>query len=127
MRRTIGIVRDGKYYDLEKGESPEKEEIRSSAYVQDDTMSPLKHLVSGKIFDSKSAYLKECKKLGLDVIGNDLLSKENQARPDKITDSLILDKIEKAESIYNDPTKYRARQEENFRRLERRGELINGH
>jgi len=126
MRRLVGIIRNGKYYNLEKGESPEKEEIGSSAYVQDDTMSPLKHLVSGKMFDSKSAYIKECKKLGLNIIGNDLLSKENQARPDKITDSMILDKIEKAESIYNDPTKYRARQEENFRRLERRGELING-
>jgi hypothetical protein len=89
-------------------------------FVQGDTFStPLKHPVSEKMFDSKSAYLRETKALGLDVIGNDLLSKKPRQVKDKITDAVIMDKIEKAESILNDPIKREWRARENQERYER--------
>jgi hypothetical protein len=123
MGRLIGLIRNGKYITAQR---VTESHSNSAPFIHDDSMPPLRHLVSGQIFDSKSAYLRECDRLGLQVVGNDLLSKEKHQVKERVTEQVILDKIEKAESICSDPSKLRARQEENFRRLERYKDSISG-
>lgn len=95
--------------------------------VHNDTMPALRHPVTGKMYDSKSEYIKECNRLGLEIIGNELLSEKGSKvhnLKDPLTDEVIIDKIHKAESIFDDPTKLRARQNENLERLERWRNLV---
>jgi hypothetical protein len=93
--------------------------------VKGDTFkTPLRHPVTGKVYDSESQYMRATKREGCEVVGNDLLSKKKQVLQEKITDAVIMDRIERAEAIASDPTKFRARQNENMERLERRKELL---
>jgi len=94
-------------------------------FVHPDTLKAgLRHPVTGEITESVSRYNQINKKLGLEVVGNDLLSQKPRRFTDKVDDKRVLDAIYKAESIYSDPTKYRARQNENMERLERYRRLI---
>lgn len=97
-----------------------------SAYVQDDTMAPLAHPVTREMYDSRGKYIKDTRRMGLTICGNELQSQRKRTLQNKITDEVVLDRIHKAESIYNDPTKYRARINENLERLDRWNKLING-
>lgn len=92
--------------------------------MHQDTMEALRHPVTGEILESKSAWNRVNRERGLTVVGNDLQSERKQELKEKITEDLILDRIEKAESIYFDPSKMRAREEENYRRIERAEKLL---
>lgn len=113
---------DGKIVEVGKKEATSES---LSPFVQDDTLkAPLRHPVTGRHYDSLSAYMRTNKRLGLEVVGNDLLSKKQDNKPERITDALVMDKIEKAESILSDPSKRRHYEERCLERLARREELI---
>ncbi len=94
-----------------------------SNMVIDDSMTKLTHPVTGEVVASKTRWSQINKELKLDVVGNDI-PKYRHRIPDKITDDLILDKIQKAESIVGDPSKLREFYNRNEERLERRRILI---
>ncbi len=99
---------------------------QKSAYVRGDSIPDLKHPVTGEIIDSRSKWNAINKAHGLEVVGNDLLSKKKHQLQEKITDSRIMNAIEKAEATYSDPSKFRAAQNESRERLERRQRLLYG-
>lgn len=94
-----------------------------AAYVHSDYIPNLKHPVTGKVFDSKSEYIKYTKSMGSEVVGNDFVGADRGGPKDKITEAVVMDKIHKAEAILSCPDKYRERQHENLQRLERFKEL----
>jgi hypothetical protein len=94
------------------------------AVHQDTLKQPIRDLVTGKMHDSTSAYLREVRSRGDEVVGNDLMSRRPQQLKEHITESMVMDRIERAESIQADPAKFRARQNENLERLERRKKLL---
>ncbi len=122
MPRKTYVWKNGEFVEINK-------EIKENVtpFVQDDTIAPLRNLANDKIYDSKSRYLKDLKKDGLEVVGNDLLSRKRHNFKEKITDEIIIDRIQKAESILHDPTKRRAYENmqreryENMQRLLKRG------
>lgn len=118
--RKLYVVRDGKIVELTASAPGEV----SAPFVQQDTMDPLRHPISGRIYDSKSEYMKETRAHGCEVVGNELLSQKPRRTKEVITEKVVLDRIERAEAILNDPSKYRARVEENYRRLERREKYL---
>jgi hypothetical protein len=120
--RKLFVSRNGKIVELTASAPGQV----SAPYVQQDTMDPLRHPISGKVYDSKSQFNAETRASGCVCVGNELLSKKPQNRKEVITEKMVLDRIERAESIINDPSKYRARVEDNYRRLERREKLLNG-
>lgn len=116
-------VIDGETIRIDK---PEQQES-PSAFVIDDTFStPLRHPVTGEIYDSYSNYMKTNKRLNLDVVGNDLLSKRRDNKREVITESMVMDKMAKAESIISDPAKYREYRNMNERLFERNEKLLKG-
>lgn len=123
MRKLIAIIDKDGFKNVE-GMQIERSENKSAAVHQDSMNSPLQSPITGHIYESKSAYMKHVKRHGCEVVGNDLLSNKKRDLPDRVNDKVILDRIEKAESIYSDPTKMRARQNENHERLERYGKLV---
>lgn len=112
MTRKLYVMREGKLVEIGSRESEPQ-----SHFVIGDEMAPLKNPVTGEIFTSKRAYIKDCQARGLEIAGNDLQSERKHKTPDILTDAKIMDAIERAESICNDSSKFRARQEENLRRL----------
>lgn len=125
---------DGVYswYDKVTGEKldPEsltKHDLDEPSFVQQDTLKQeLRHPVTGVIMNSLSAWNRVNKELGLECVGNDLLSKKKRTVQDKVTDEMILDRIEKAESILSDPAKKRAYDNQQLERLERHNKMFNG-
>lgn len=110
------------WYDKETGV---KEGV--SAAIHPDTMKQeLRHPVSGEKIDSMTKWNRTNEKLGLECVGNDLLSKKKRTVADKVTDEMILDRIEKAESILSDPAKKRAYDNEQLERLARHEKMFNG-
>ena len=122
MARTI-YKYDEKLGKMVEVYNSERVEVDAPYVIQDTLRDPLWHPVTEKIYDSTSAYMRDTKALGLDVVGNDLLSKRPRQVKDKITDAVIMDKIEKAESIVNDPIKREWRARENEARYERAKKL----
>lgn len=93
-----------------------------TAAVIDDTMDPLKHPVTGKVYDSKRRYLADTKRMGYEVVGNDLLSRQKRELPERITESKVIDACHRAEAIQSDPCKlngWRNRQIELAGQMER--------
>jgi hypothetical protein len=123
MARITYVFRNGRFVELGK-EGQAKDPVAPA--VIGDEMDPIKHPVTEEIIDSKSKYHRVNKSLGLEVVGNDLLSQRPQHLKEKITDEVILDRIEKAEAILSDPSKMRAREHENHERLERAEKLMYG-
>lgn len=121
MTRKLYVMRDLKLVEVGGDIQPSQ-----TPFIHDDSMPPLRHLVSGKVFDSKAQYLAECRKHNVSVVGNDLLSKQKHELPDRLTDAKVMDAVHKAESIMSDPSKLRARMNENLAILERRERLLNG-
>lgn len=121
MARALYRFINGEFVEVYNTEKVEAE----APFVQQDTLSsPLRNPVTGKIHDSKSNYLKECDRLGLEVVGNDLMSKKPDMRPDKFTEELIMDRIERAEAILSDPAKRNEREYMNERLRERNERLL---
>jgi len=87
---------------------------------QDTLKAPLRDMssVEGKVYESKSQYLRAVKKKGFEVVGNDLQSEKQHTPPEKITEAMVMDKIAKAEAIVSDPTKRRAYENERIERQE---------
>lgn len=48
------------------GEAP-----RQATYVRPDGMDPIQSMVSGKMHDSRSAYYREVRQAGCEIVGND--------------------------------------------------------
>lgn len=119
MPRRLYVWRDGKFIELGREVAESK-----SASVHQDTITALKHPVTGKVYESKSAYLKDLKRDGLSVVGNDLLSKKKQVIADRVTEEMIMDKIERAESIVSDPFKLSQERSRNLQLLEQRERLL---
>lgn len=120
-----------RYYQMIDGKLTqlviEPTEIPDCPSVIGDTLDkPIKNLVNDKMYDSKSAYLKDVKRMGLEVVGNDLLSGKQRRVKDSLTEDVVLDRIQRAESIVNDPSKLRARRERDMETLHLRERLLSG-
>ncbi len=76
-----------------------------SAAVLDDTIPAIKHPATGEFFESRSAYMRENKRLGLTVVGNDFLGQRGPGPTDKVTEPKIMEAIQKAEAIQSDPAR----------------------
>lgn len=50
---------------------PNYYESNRAHYVQQDTMEPLRHPSTGEVYESKSAFRRQTKALGLEEVGND--------------------------------------------------------
>lgn len=123
MGRRLWVVRDGELMEVAEESASEVE----APFIIDDTMGPIRSMANGRVYDSKSRYMQSIRDRGLEVVGNDLLSKKPRNIPDKITEKVILDKIEKAEATMSDPTKWRAHQNRNMELRERAERLLNGY
>lgn len=120
MARKTYVSRNGKFVEQRK------QVRKEGVFVHQDTMAPLKHPVTEKIFDSRSAYESENRRLGLKVVGNDLLSQRPRTVKDRLSDEQILDGIEQAEATVEDATKWRAHQNINIERFENHQRILNG-
>lgn len=124
MARRSWAYRDGKLVEITPEATAKVHSVR-----QDTLKAPLRHPVTGEVTDSTSRYMKITDELGLEVVGNDLLSNKPAKPADKrFTDEMIMDKQEKAESIVSDPTKFREYQNRQHELMERNEKLMrNGH
>lgn len=135
MARQLFRFVDGEFKEVSGSESAPVD----APFVHDDTLkAPIRDMTfrerdedgndtgKRKYYDSASTYRKDMAAKGYEILGNDLQSRSSDRRPEKITESIVLDKIQKAESILNDPSKFRARMNENMERLARRESLIRG-
>lgn len=121
MARAVFAFRDGKLVEIYNDDAPKEP---SSAYIQQDTLDrPLRNPVDGKLYDSKSAYLRSLPD-GYRVIGNEKLSKLPRNTPEKITEAKIMDAQLRAESILGDPAKHRAYHNMNMALYERNQKLL---
>ena len=93
-------MRDGKAVEITKPRSSEAHAVHGDTII-----GGIRDLTTGKVYDSKSAYLKNLAARGLHVVGNDLESSRNVRLEEKVTDDIILDRIERAEAIESDPDK----------------------
>lgn len=108
-------------YD-EKGNA--KEPI--APFIHQDTMDPLTHPVTGEVIDSRCQWERINERHGLECVGNELLSEKPRRCEEKVTDAVVMDRIYRAEAIFDDPSKRRAREYENLERRARVERLING-
>lgn len=125
MGKTVYMHVDGVLQEVFNSEAP----VVDAPFVHQDSFKPgmvLRHPKTGELVDNHSRWNQINREHGLRCVGNDLMSKQPDRRPDFVTDSVILDGIERAESIYSDPSKFRARQNENMERLERYERLVHG-
>lgn len=85
------------------------EEAKAHFVHQDTLETPLKDLVTWKMYDSKSALLDAYKQRGSRVVGNDWVGDTKPTGPaDTITDAKIMEAVHKAEAIQRDPARRRA-------------------
>lgn len=106
-RKLIGYIRDGVYY--KSGEHP-RSSSRSHSISQDTLATPLRHPVTGKMYDSKSALLRSYKEgeIKYNVIGNELMSEQPERLSKGLRDDQIVDAVDYAESVLSDSSKHRA-------------------
>ena len=121
VSRKVFVYRDGKFVEVYNSEPENK-----SAYVHGDEIPPLRHPTTGEIFTSASKMQRRTQELGMVTVGNELQSSKPTVLQDKITEALVMDRIEKAESILNDSSKFRVVQERNKERLYKMERLLNG-
>lgn len=102
MTRKLYKKVDGEWRWFDLDEKPDE----TPFFIQGDTLDkPLKHPVTGKMYDSRSEYLKATKALGLEVVGDEKLSQRPRNLKENITDDKIIDAIQRAEAIQSDPFK----------------------
>jgi hypothetical protein len=97
-----------------------------SPAVHQDSMNPLKHPVTGELVDSKTRWNQINKNHGLQVVGNDLLSKQPRRTKDRLTDERIKTAMERAEAIHSDPAKLNEHRNMNALLAERNERLLRG-
>lgn len=122
MTHRTYAMRNGEIVELRK-----KVELSQplAPFVQDDTLAkPIKNLVTGKMYDSASAYKESVKNAGCSIVGNDWVGKTPGRPTNEIPERVIMDKIEKAESIISDPAKLRAHHNMNLERMERQARAM---
>lgn len=99
-----------------------RQAVPVAPYVHQDTMAPLKNLATGKIHDSKSAYLEDAANAGCRVIGNDLVNSVATLPPDTITEEHETKAMERAEWLCETPNEMRNYKNEHIARIERMAE-----
>ena len=118
-----------RFYTIKNGELVELAQNKldvEAPNVCQDTIPPLKHPVTGEIVNSRSEWNRINKLRGLECVGNDLLSHKSSNIPDRITDAVIMDKMEQAEAILSDPARRRAFHNMNLVLAERNERLLRG-
>lgn len=110
-------MRDGECVEI--GER--RPQSTDAPFVQNDTLEkPLRDLVTGKMYDSKSALLSAYKARGSRVVGNDWVNSEPKNEvPDRITEEKILEATEKALAIETNPDRRREKRSQERIELER--------
>lgn len=121
MARKTYVMRGGKLVEANPGQS-----ITLTPFIQSDELPGLRHPVTGKRYTSRSAYIKDTRAMGLEIVGNDLMSKQPDRRVANkpIPEEQITDAIEYAESLHSDPSKQRAWRENQRATLETYQELL---
>lgn len=127
MPITRYAFRDGKMVEIWKSEEASRiPEDPLAPYIhQDSFKQPLRHPVTGEMVESLTRWTEINRREGLQVVGNDRVASGPQRRiKDNISEQMILDRIEKAESIASDPSKLRAAREYNQMLVARNLELL---
>lgn len=73
-----------------------KDVVRKHIGVIEDTMEPLKHMGSGKIFDSKRAFRAETKRLGYEETGGEPAASKEPANMRGCSEQDYIDAVKKA-------------------------------
>lgn len=94
--------------------------------VHGDEMPKLRHPVTGEIVQERTKWRKINKELGLQEVGNDLLSGQKHEVKDHITDEKIIEKVKEAESIMEDPFKRNQWRNMQMELYERNRRLLGG-
>ncbi len=74
MGRQLYVFRqreDGTWKSIPIEEAQPSQTSHQSHYIIGDTMEPTLNMVDGKVYDSKSAYMRTVRAAGCDVIGNE--------------------------------------------------------
>jgi hypothetical protein len=104
-----------RWFECEGKPAPE---VNAPFVHQDSFKTPLKHPKTGEMVESLTRWNQINRAHKLDVVGNDLHSKQKRLRPeDRVPDSKIMDALAKAEAIHDDPSKRRAWQEDQRERI----------
>lgn len=122
MARKLYVKIDGKYQWVDLDEKPTEQ--AAPAVRADTLLSPIKHPVTGKMYDSVSAYEKDCRAQGFEIVGNEKLSQKPRRLKDKISEEKVMDAIYRAESFHSEPARTRAWRNEQQERLERFRKLV---
>lgn len=124
MTRSWYVKIDGKYQWVDEDTVPASPEVHS--VIADEISQGLVHPVTRQVYTSKNKYLRDLRREGYEVVGNDLQSRKPFKGKEVITEAQIMDKIQKAEAIEADPAKLRRFREEQTERYYRVQELLNG-
>lgn len=126
-RSRFAKCEDGqwRWFTLEK--PPASEQL--APFVHQDSFKPgmrLRHPVTGEVVDNHTRWNEINRSQGLSCVGNDLLSKRPGRGPERITEEVILDRIQKAEAICSDPARKREYDNMNMQLNERNRRLLDG-
>lgn len=124
MTRSWYVKIDGKYQWVDEDTAPARPEVH--AVIADEISQGLVHPVTRQVYTSKNKYLRDLRREGYEVVGNDLQSRKPFKGKEVITEAQIMDKIQKAEAIESDPAKLRRFREDQTERYHRVQELLNG-
>lgn len=115
MTRRVYARRNGKIVELGAKQIEESE----SAFVHEDSFkAPLKHPKTGEMVDSLSRWNAINREHKLEVVGNDLHSKNMSKPADKVTEERFQEAYEKAWATETDPDKSRQKRYREVRELE---------
>lgn len=113
---------DGKWQELGTSSS---DDVNAPA-VHGDEMDKLTHPITGEEVTSRNRWNAINKEHGVEVVGNDLLSKQKRNIPDRITEERILDAIHKAEATVGNYDKLSEARGRNRHYYEMGLRLLNG-
>lgn len=67
-----------------------RETVNAAPYIRTDGMDPIRSMVSGKLHDSKSAYYREVRQAGCEIVGDDRagFGKRPEYRPQGVGESI---------------------------------------
>jgi hypothetical protein len=80
MIRDTYVMRDGK---LVPKRLAARRDVPARVHITSDTMEPLRHMVTGEILDSKSAFRARTRAAGCEEVGNERAA--SRARPTDLT------------------------------------------
>lgn len=100
--RKIAFYRDGKFVWVEKGDIPPPSKRKKRAfYIGNDIMDPIRHPVTGDIFESKSALRASYKEMGLIELGNDIPQQDEISDPISVYEKAIGESIQESGKGWN--------------------------